>query len=53
MYLYDYYSFSRIDQSTYEHVSDETLESLTEYLEELVESDCAPEDSDVTFSVSY
>ncbi|ROT85939.1 hypothetical protein C7M84_003600 [Penaeus vannamei] len=39
-----------IDQSTYEHVSDETLESLTEYLEELVESDYAPEDSDVTFS---
>lgn len=33
-------------------MSDETLESLTEYLEELVESDCAPVDSDVTFSVS-
>ncbi|XP_047485442.1 frataxin, mitochondrial-like [Penaeus chinensis] len=44
------YCSTEIDQTTYEHVSDETLESLTEYLEELVETDCAPIDSDVTYS---
>ncbi|XP_042866167.1 frataxin, mitochondrial-like isoform X2 [Penaeus japonicus] len=44
------YCSTEIDQTTYEHVSEETLESLTEYLEELVESDNVPEDADITFS---
>ncbi|KAF2356557.1 Frataxin [Trinorchestia longiramus] len=42
-----YCSISDLD---FENVSDETLESLTEFLEALVELDCAPQESDVSFS---
>ena len=41
-----------LDDIKYEQVSEETLESLSEYLEELMASDTAPQDCDVLYSVS-
>ncbi|XP_064077817.1 frataxin, mitochondrial-like isoform X1 [Macrobrachium nipponense] len=38
------------DDITYEHISDETLESLSEYLEELVETEDSLVDADVLYS---
>lgn len=45
------YCINRVDNACYERVSDETLDSLSEVLEELIESDEAPPDSDVLYSV--
>lgn len=42
---------NRVDTAWYERVSDETLDSLCEVLEELIECDKAPPDSDVLYSV--
>ena len=42
----------RLDDVRYEQISDETLESVSEYLEELVALDTAPQDCDVLYSVS-
>ncbi|XP_063885207.1 frataxin, mitochondrial-like [Scylla paramamosain] len=39
-----------LDDIQYEQISDETLESLSEYLEELVAVDTAPQDCDVLYS---
>ncbi|XP_045124206.1 frataxin, mitochondrial-like isoform X2 [Portunus trituberculatus] len=39
-----------LDDIRYEQISDETLESLSEYLEELVALDTAPQDCDVLYS---
>ncbi|XP_068208050.1 frataxin, mitochondrial-like [Palaemon carinicauda] len=39
-----------LDDITFEHVSEETLESLTEFLDELVETEECPIDADVLYS---
>lgn len=39
-----------LDEIKYEEISSETLETLTEVLEELTESEKAPQDSDVLYS---
>ncbi|KAK4325018.1 hypothetical protein Pmani_004375 [Petrolisthes manimaculis] len=41
---------TEMDSARYEQVSDETLDSLSEMLEELIESDASLSDSDVLFS---
>lgn len=50
--LIQFFGHFRLDDIKYEQVSDETLESLSEYLEELVASEAAPQDCDVLYSVS-
>ena len=42
----------RLDEVTFEQVSEETLDSLAEYLEDLIEKDYVPPDADVTYAVS-
>ncbi|CAL4068467.1 unnamed protein product [Meganyctiphanes norvegica] len=41
---------TQLDDIAYEDISNETLESLTEYLEDLIEKVNAPVDSDVTYA---
>ena len=48
-----FYSFRVIlDDISYERISNETLESLTEFLEELVEEESSLVEADVLYSVS-
>lgn len=42
-----------VDEVTYERVCDETLESLTDYFEELIEDTSHLKNSDVTYGVGY
>ncbi|XP_060136030.1 frataxin, mitochondrial isoform X2 [Zootoca vivipara] len=41
---------SSIDETTYEKLAEETLESLTDFFEELADKPFAPQDYDVSFS---
>lgn len=45
------YCINRVNTAWYERVSDETLDSLCEVLEELIECDEALPESDVLYSV--
>ncbi|XP_018009236.1 frataxin, mitochondrial [Hyalella azteca] len=47
---YQWKNYCTISDLAFEKISDETLESLTEFLEALVELECAPVESDVSFS---
>ena len=43
----------RLSERDFEHICEETLDSLNDAFEDLAESDLTPEDYDVLFAVSY
>ena len=45
-------TFLSIGELDYEKFSEETLDSLSDFVEGIIERDTAPSDSDCTFSVS-
>lgn len=45
--------FSSLDETTYEKLAEETLDSLVEFFEDLAEEAFTPEDYDVSFGVCF
>lgn len=46
-------TYSSLDETTYEKLAEETLESLVDFFEDLADKHFIPEDYDVSFGVNF